>query len=232
MDQSIIVAGGGRVGRRTAAILDDYDHDVTVIEQESDRCEHLADAQLGVVINGDAGRPSILDQADPEGADAVVFPEAAGARSVVDELLGRRVRSLQAATGDFDVVELEVAPGRPSPANDSARWNSPVGVRSSRTPTGRPSSTPERHSDRTAGTSSLSNRVSPTRSGSPWSADTAVPLSRYSVLPGAVILSRFGQSDDGSAVPLWAKPLGTVRPDKRQWSCVPFPEIFALDARA
>ncbi len=156
MDQHVIVAGGGRLGRRTAAILADYDHDVTIIEQDSDRCDRLADTGVGVIINGDAARPSILEQARPGEADAfaaltgdgatnltlcaaveeltddihtlariderieeesladtVVFPEAAGARSMVDELLGRHARTLQAATGDFDVIEIEVAPGSP-----------------------------------------------------------------------------------------------------------------------
>lgn len=156
MNQYIIIAGGGRVGRRVAAILDDYDHEVCIIEQNEDRCETLADARLGVIINGDAARPEILEQADLHDADVfaaltgdgptnltlcatvsemtdelhtiarldeattdesladtVVFPEAAGARSVADDILGRNLRSLQAATGRIDVIEIEVDPRSP-----------------------------------------------------------------------------------------------------------------------
>jgi len=67
----IIVAGGGRVGLRTARELADRGHQVVLIEKEPDRSDRAADERIGVVIEGDATSPSILEQADPERADAI-----------------------------------------------------------------------------------------------------------------------------------------------------------------
>ncbi|WP_066413459.1 potassium channel family protein [Halorubrum aethiopicum] len=67
----IVIAGGGRVGNRVAHILDDRGHDVTVIEQDPDRAEALSDDYVATVIEGDATRPGVLEQADLERADVV-----------------------------------------------------------------------------------------------------------------------------------------------------------------
>jgi K+ transport systems, NAD-binding component len=40
-----------------------------VIEQDTDRCEQFQDTCRAIIINGDARRPDIIDQADPERAD-------------------------------------------------------------------------------------------------------------------------------------------------------------------
>ena len=47
-------------------------------------------------------------------ADSVVSPEAAGAKAAADEILGRNIRSLRAATGNLDVIEVEVDQGAPA----------------------------------------------------------------------------------------------------------------------
>jgi trk system potassium uptake protein TrkA len=67
----IVIAGGGRVGNRVAHMLDDRNHDVTVIEQDPDRAEALSDDYVATVIEGDATRPGVLEQADLERADVV-----------------------------------------------------------------------------------------------------------------------------------------------------------------
>lgn len=69
MPQRAVIAGGGPIGSRVAAILGDYGYDPVVIEQDADRCEQLQSAPRTVVIHGDATRPDILDQADPTSAD-------------------------------------------------------------------------------------------------------------------------------------------------------------------
>ena len=157
MNQYVILVGGGRVGRRTAEILGDYDYEISVIERDADRCERLADDRLGTITHGDATDPNVLEQAglkqadvfavltgdtdanlslcatveeradgirtvartDRESesadlADSVVSPEAAGAKAVADEVLGRNIRSLRAATGNLDVIEVEVDQGAPA----------------------------------------------------------------------------------------------------------------------
>jgi trk system potassium uptake protein TrkA len=49
-------------------MLDDYGYDPVVIEQDADRCEQLHTTTRAVIINGDATRPGILAQAEPERA--------------------------------------------------------------------------------------------------------------------------------------------------------------------
>jgi len=67
----IIVAGGGRVGLRTARELADRGHEIVLIEKESERSDRAADERVAMVIEGDATSPAILEQADPERADAI-----------------------------------------------------------------------------------------------------------------------------------------------------------------
>lgn len=55
----------------TAQLLDDRGHTVTVIEADEDRAAELADEYVAMVIQGDATRPSILEQANVAEADAV-----------------------------------------------------------------------------------------------------------------------------------------------------------------
>ena len=62
MDQYVILAGGGHVGRRTAEILGGYDYEIAGIERDADRCERLADDRLGTIVHGDATDPDVLEQ--------------------------------------------------------------------------------------------------------------------------------------------------------------------------
>jgi trk system potassium uptake protein TrkA len=72
MDLRVIVVGGGRVGFHAAQLLDDQGHRVVIIESDSARCEHIADAYFATVIEGDGARPDVLRQADPESADVLI----------------------------------------------------------------------------------------------------------------------------------------------------------------
>jgi trk system potassium uptake protein TrkA len=67
----VVVAGGGRVGKRTAQLLDDRGHDVVVIEENPDQVEALSDEYIATIIQGDATSPAILRQADLDRTDAV-----------------------------------------------------------------------------------------------------------------------------------------------------------------
>ena len=71
MTRDIIIAGGGRVGFQTAEVLANRDENVTVIEQDEDRVEAIADAWIATVIQGDASDPDILEQAGIGDADTV-----------------------------------------------------------------------------------------------------------------------------------------------------------------
>jgi len=70
-DLDVIIAGGGRVGFQTAAILGDRGHDVTIIERDERVVSDIADEWVATVIRGDATDPGIIEQAGIETADAV-----------------------------------------------------------------------------------------------------------------------------------------------------------------
>lgn len=67
----VIIAGGGRVGFQTAAILANRGDDVTIIEQDEDVVDKIANEWFATVIRGDATNPDILAQAGVDDADVV-----------------------------------------------------------------------------------------------------------------------------------------------------------------
>ena len=69
--RNVIIAGGGRVGLQTAAILANRDDDVTIIEQDEAVVDEIADEWVATVIRGDATNPDILTQAGIDSADVV-----------------------------------------------------------------------------------------------------------------------------------------------------------------
>jgi len=68
----IVIAGGGRIGRYIAEDMVTRGHDVTVIEQVAERCQHLVANFPVLVIQGDAGDVRYLEQARLDRADAFV----------------------------------------------------------------------------------------------------------------------------------------------------------------
>ncbi|MFB6228159.1 MAG: TrkA family potassium uptake protein [Halobacteriales archaeon] len=70
-DMTVAIAGGGRLGRRTAQLLYDRGHKVVIIERDHAQCKRLNDAWIGTVIEGDASRPDVLQQADPDRCDTL-----------------------------------------------------------------------------------------------------------------------------------------------------------------
>jgi len=69
--RTIAIAGGGQTGLRTAQLLNDRGHKVVVIERDHGRCKRINDEYVGTVIEGDASRPKILRQADPDRCDVL-----------------------------------------------------------------------------------------------------------------------------------------------------------------
>ena len=65
-----IVIGGGRVGLRTARVLREEGHDVTVVERDADRADR-ARVDGFSVVEGDGSREDVLAKAAVERADAV-----------------------------------------------------------------------------------------------------------------------------------------------------------------
>ncbi len=67
----IVIAGGGRVGFETAKLLENWDHDITIVERDQDRCDAISEEYVARVIQGDASNPDILQQADIENSDVI-----------------------------------------------------------------------------------------------------------------------------------------------------------------
>lgn len=168
----VVLVGSGRVGLQTVHMLDARGHDVIIIERNPERCEQIAQEYVATVIEGDAGRPSILKQADlaqrdvvvaasntpatnlavcmtakqiapeiftvmrttfedskaeyEEFVDHVVFPEEAGARTLVNAVQGG-VRSIEEISGDVEIVQVEVAEGAPAAGKSLSEVRLPKG---------------------------------------------------------------------------------------------------------
>jgi trk system potassium uptake protein TrkA len=113
MSQRAIIAGGGRIGARTATILGNYGYDPVVIEEDSHRCNQLEQSRHGVIIEGNAMRPSILSQAAPERAD--VFAALTGT-DATNRMLCQRIERL---TGDITTVARRTESSADSAEADS-----------------------------------------------------------------------------------------------------------------
>ena len=71
MLRQIIIVGGGRVGRHTAAQLTNNGYRVTVIEQNPKKVEQFPRPQADRVIKGDGTEMDVLKKANPQTADIV-----------------------------------------------------------------------------------------------------------------------------------------------------------------
>jgi trk system potassium uptake protein TrkA len=111
-----VIAGGGRVGSRTAHLLDDRGHDVTVIERDRDLVEALSDEYVATVIHGDATRPSILRQANLDRADVIVALTGEAGRNLAVCMAAQRLdpgvstvmRTDESLDGEYDAFVDEV----------------------------------------------------------------------------------------------------------------------------
>jgi trk system potassium uptake protein TrkA len=65
-----VIVGYGRVGARTARILDEEGHEVVLVENNRDKVERARKAGFEVV-EGDGSNESVLQKADLETADAI-----------------------------------------------------------------------------------------------------------------------------------------------------------------
>jgi trk system potassium uptake protein TrkA len=81
-DKRVVVAGGGRVGFRLADLLEDYGHTPFVVERDEERCRAVSERHVSMVVQGDATRPEILDEATVGRSDAVAAVTGDGATNV------------------------------------------------------------------------------------------------------------------------------------------------------
>lgn len=67
----VVIAGGGRVGERTARTLDDRGHDIVVIENDPEVAAALSNEYVATIIEGDATDPNVLSQAGLDRTDVL-----------------------------------------------------------------------------------------------------------------------------------------------------------------
>lgn len=107
----------------------DASHPDILRQADPDRCDVLVAltgetaTNLGICLAASEMTDvrTVMRVTDPEVAtgyadlvDGVVYPEEAGSRAVVNELLGGGVRSLESIGGDLEILDVEVAPGAPA----------------------------------------------------------------------------------------------------------------------
>ena len=71
MLRQIVIVGGGRVGRHSAAKLTDNGFRVTIIEKDSKKCEQFPNPLAGRIIEGDGTDIDVLEEANPATADVI-----------------------------------------------------------------------------------------------------------------------------------------------------------------
>jgi len=159
-DLHVIIAGAGRVGHRTARVLEDRGHEGYLIDEDPEVVEDARQTLQSTVIDGDATEPNVLAQTDPRRADVlaaltetgstnfaicavvkhltddlrtvarierpdqldeegtffdrVVYPERAGAKAAVNQILGDDGQVFDDVASGLDVREVRVDPEAPA----------------------------------------------------------------------------------------------------------------------
>ncbi len=68
----VIVVGGGKMGRYLLNELERNEHDVTIVEQDKNKCKMMRERFEADTVNGDGTEPEVLKQAGIEEADVVL----------------------------------------------------------------------------------------------------------------------------------------------------------------
>ena len=65
----LVIIGAGRVGSRTARVLENEGHELTLVEQDTEKVQRARNEGFAV-IQGDGSNEDVLEEADIAGADA------------------------------------------------------------------------------------------------------------------------------------------------------------------
>lgn len=123
-DLRVVVAGGGTVGLRVAELLHERGHSVVIVEPDPVRADRLSDEYVGTVIEGDAARPSVLRQTQPERSDVVAAMTDDEATNFAVCMAAQRmaeVRTVMRVTNEPDDLHDEFVDGVVFPASLGAR---------------------------------------------------------------------------------------------------------------
>lgn len=106
-DLNVVVVGSGRLGLNAAEQLAERGHNLTVIERHPEQVEAALDAYVATVVEGDASRPSVLEQAGLDRADVLAALTDTPGTNLAVCLAAKRYNSdirtvLRASTPDTD----------------------------------------------------------------------------------------------------------------------------------
>ena len=90
--QKVVIVGGGNVGFMVAEYLEPFHYDITVIEEDDERCEKLAQWLPNVlVLKGDGTDLDLLEQERVEDADVMVAVTDDDGRNLLVSLLAKQL---------------------------------------------------------------------------------------------------------------------------------------------
>jgi trk system potassium uptake protein TrkA len=109
-DARVAIVGSGRIGFRTARLLNERGHDVLIIERNPKRVERTLESYVATIIEGNATRPSVLKQIDLARTDVVATMTNTMATNVsvsmlVDRLAPGLHTVMRVPDGDFEEYE-------------------------------------------------------------------------------------------------------------------------------
>lgn len=102
----IVFSGAGPSAVTAARTLIDRGHEVIVIDLDKDKIERLSDELDCSFLHGDAAKPHILRQVDPEGCDFLFCLTDSDQTNIITALLGRSMGFKRVVTSIED-AELE-----------------------------------------------------------------------------------------------------------------------------
>jgi len=104
----IIIVGAGNIGMPLTEMATEMSHEVIVIERDEAVADHVADTYDCLVINADATRMSTLDDANADGADALISTTERDATNVMVCLLAKKrgIPSVVSVVHDPDHMDL------------------------------------------------------------------------------------------------------------------------------
>lgn len=86
-----LIIGAGEVGMNVAVTLSADGHDVTVVEKDPDRCDHVRDELDALVIEGNGASPRMLRQVEASRFDLLAAVTAADEANIIAALAGRQL---------------------------------------------------------------------------------------------------------------------------------------------
>lgn len=112
--KNIIILGGGRIGKKTAELLQQSKHNIKIIEKDEDRAFDLAEEMKNIlVIKGDGRESSLLVEEDIMDADVFIAVTGVSETNIMSCLLAKNkgVKKTIALVENIDYIHLSQEAG-------------------------------------------------------------------------------------------------------------------------